>query len=339
MFQVLVAEDEIWIRKMIVDIIETTYGFQVVGEARNGQEAWDMLQELWPTLVVTDIMMPQRDGLWLVEQIAEKKLPMETIIISGYDKFQYAQQAMKYQVSEYLLKPVKEQELREAMQRLYARLEDNGKWHTYLLMVQSFLEELAAKGNLADMSDRLHHLLDSVLAIRDTYPAYYTALLRLLYTKWTERLGSITSGTSQLFHSQDALTVEQIRTQFDELLRSSLQTQPNDRYQLDKKVIREVCAYLEQYYRKNVSLTEMASRCHMSVSHFCNVFKRQTGMTLINYVNKIRMEKVRVLLLEPDLKIYDIAELVGYSTMSYFNRIFKELEGLSPNEYRKANGI
>ncbi|GLX68640.1 response regulator [Paenibacillus glycanilyticus] len=338
MFQVLVAEDEIWIRKMIVDIIETTEGFQVVGEARNGQEAWDMLQELWPTLVVTDIMMPQRDGLWLVEQIAEKKLPMETIIISGYDKFQYAQQAMKYKVSEYLLKPVKEQELREAMQRLYARLEDNDKWHLYLLKVQSFLEELASKDQ-PDLRQHLHQLLHSVFALRETYPAYYTALLRLLYTKWTERLGKGMAGTSQPFQSGEELTEEQIVARFDELLNHSLQTQSSDSYQLDKKVIREACAYLEQHYRKNISLTEMAERCHMSVSHFCNVFKRQTGMTLINYINKVRMEKVKELLLEPDLKIYDIADLVGYTTMSYFNRIFKETEGVSPNEFRKARGI
>nr|WP_267490850.1 response regulator [Paenibacillus monticola] len=335
----MVAEDELWIRKMIIDIIEKTDGFQVVGEARNGQEAWDMLQELWPTLVVTDIMMPNRDGLWLVEQIAEKKLPMETIIISGYDKFQYAQQAMKHQVSEYLLKPLKEQELRDAMQRLYARLEDNGKWHTYLVKVQSFLEELAAKEKPTDIHDQLDKLLHSVLELRDTHPAYYTALLRLLHTKWSERLGSIPNGTGQLFYPKDVLSVEQIRTSFEELLRSSLQTQSNDSYQLDKKVIREICAYLEQHYRKNVSLTEMAERCHMSVSHFCSVFKRQTGMTLINYVNKTRMDKVRQLLLEPDLKIYDIADLVGYTTMSYFNRIFKEMEGISPNEYRKARGI
>ncbi|RED55490.1 response regulator [Cohnella lupini] len=339
MFQVLVAEDEIWIRKMIVDIIETTEGFQVVGEARNGQEAWDMLQELWPTLIVTDIMMPQRDGLWLVEQIAEKKLPMETIIISGYDKFQYAQQAMKYQVSEYLLKPVKENELREAMQRLYTRLEDNDKWHMYLVKVQSFLEELATREMPAHLHDSLHKLLESVWSIRDAYPAYYAALLRLLHNNWMERIGHPSSGTSQHFHVDDALTIEQIRTHFDDLLSRSMQFPSSESYQLDKKVIREVCAYLEQQYRKNVSLTEMAERCHMSVSHFCNVFKRQTGMTLINYVNKIRVEKVKQLLLEPDLKIYDIADLVGYTTMSYFNRIFKESEGVSPNEYRKARGV
>ncbi|MCL6457780.1 MAG: response regulator [Gorillibacterium sp.] len=339
MFQVLVAEDEIWIRKMIVDIIETTEGFQVVGEARNGQEAWDMLQELWPTLVVTDIMMPQHDGLWLVEQIAEKKLPMETIIISGYDKFQYAQQAMKYQVSEYLLKPVKEQELREAMQRLYARLEDNDKWHMYLLKVQSFLEDLAARNKQEELSHQLHQLLHSIFALRETYPSYYIALLHLLHAKWTERLGAEPVESSNLFHANESLSEEHIRSHYDELFRRSFQAQSSDSYQLDKKVIREVCAYLDQYYRKNVSLTEMAERSHMSVSHFCNVFKRQSGLTLINYVNKVRMEKVKQLLLEPDLKIYDIAELVGYTTMSYFNRVFKEMEGVSPNEYRKAKGI
>ncbi|CAM4226383.1 two-component system response regulator YesN [Paenibacillus endophyticus] len=339
MFQVLVAEDEIWIRKMIVDIIETTEGFQVVGEARNGKEAWDMLQELWPTLVVTDIMMPQRDGLWLVEQIAEKKLPMETIIISGYDKFQYAQQAIKYQVSEYLLKPVKEQELREAMQRLYARLEDNDKWHMYLLKVQAFLEGLASKDKQDELSHQLHKLLDSVFALRENYPSYYIALLRLLHTKWTERLGVEPKESSYLFHANESQSEEHIRSHYDVLLKRSFQAQSTESYQLDKKVIREVCVYLDQHYRKNVSLTEMAERSHMSVSHFCNVFKRQTGLTLINYVNKVRMEKVKQLLLEPDLKIYDIAELVGYATMSYFNRIFKEMEGVSPNEYRKANGI
>ncbi|MFD2673623.1 helix-turn-helix transcriptional regulator [Marinicrinis sediminis] len=103
--------------------------------------------------------------------------------------------------------------------------------------------------------------------------------------------------------------------------------------------MQEICTYLSQHYRTSHTLSEMAARAHMSISHFSSEFKKYTGKTLVQYANDIRIEKAKELLQEPDIKIYDIADLVGYSTISYFNRVFKESVGISPSDFRRKVGL
>lgn len=66
----------------------------MVGEARNGADAWSLIHDVWPTILVTDIMMPDTDGIWLIQQIEEQMLPIVTIVVSGHDDFEYARQAI-----------------------------------------------------------------------------------------------------------------------------------------------------------------------------------------------------------------------------------------------------
>jgi two-component system response regulator YesN len=77
----------------------------------------------------------------------------------------------------------------------------------------------------------------------------------------------------------------------------------------------------------------------MSVSHFSALFKRSTGVTYLNYVNNKRIEKAKELLLVPELKIYEVADKVGFASLPHFNRIFKQEAGVTPLEYRKRLGI
>ena len=130
MFHVLVAEDEMWIRSAIVEMIERfDLGFKVVAEANDGREAWNLINELWPNVIITDIVMPQMDGLSLIQKCDEYKLSIVPIVISGYENFNYAQQAMRYGASEYLLKPVAADELKRALQRSIERLHHSHHLH------------------------------------------------------------------------------------------------------------------------------------------------------------------------------------------------------------------
>ncbi|MFH5182514.1 response regulator [Paenibacillus sp. TAB 01] len=139
----LIAEDEQWIRDAVAEMIEKLGPqFTVIGEVGNGEEAWNVIQEHWPSIVVTDIMMPRKNGLWLCEQIHQMNLPIITIIVSGYDNFQYARQAMRFGINEYVLKPVDEAELHEAFRRSMKRLEGMAELHDGVLRIQQFIDRL-----------------------------------------------------------------------------------------------------------------------------------------------------------------------------------------------------
>ena len=85
--------------------------------AQNGKDALELLEAVPVELVITDIRMPVMDGLELARQISERKLQAKVIILSGYEDFSYAHQALKYSVSDYLLKPVSKEELALAVQK------------------------------------------------------------------------------------------------------------------------------------------------------------------------------------------------------------------------------
>ncbi|MNC56738.1 HTH-type transcriptional regulator YesS [compost metagenome] len=104
-------------------------------------------------------------------------------------------------------------------------------------------------------------------------------------------------------------------------------------------VIRQACEQAKQAYMKEISLADAAGHAGLSVSHFSALFKQHTGDSYVSYVNRVRIDKAKQLLLEPDLKIYQVAEMVGFVSVPYFTRIFKAIAGQSPNAYRKELGI
>ncbi|MCR1898322.1 response regulator [Irregularibacter muris] len=118
MIKVVVVEDEQLIRK---GITLTTpwecFGCEVIGEGANGLQGKEMIERLKPDLVITDVRMPKMDGIQMLKELKDK-VEVEYIIISGYDDFQYAQQAIRLGVRDYLLKPVEDKEFFDTLQRV-----------------------------------------------------------------------------------------------------------------------------------------------------------------------------------------------------------------------------
>ncbi|WP_052310824.1 response regulator [Paenibacillus terrae] len=120
MFKVLLVDDEVFVRKGLLELIHwELLKFSIVGEANNGVEALDMIKQLEPDLVITDIRMPILDGLDLIRSVKEHTgLDLIFIIISGFDNFKYAQQALRYGVHDYILKPIDEEEMTVTLRKL-----------------------------------------------------------------------------------------------------------------------------------------------------------------------------------------------------------------------------
>lgn len=122
--RVILVDDEVYTRKGLIKLIDwEACGFHVVGEADNGEDALELIRSIRPDLVITDIRMPVLDGLGLIRQLIEEEdKPPVFVIISGYDDFSYAQQAVRYGVHDFILKPIDEVEFTEMLSRLNERL-------------------------------------------------------------------------------------------------------------------------------------------------------------------------------------------------------------------------
>lgn len=125
LYRIILVDDEEEVRKSIIRKIDwTAVGFTVVGDAENGEDALEKIENLEPDVVLTDIRMPYMDGLTLAERIRQKYPSMKIVIFSGYDDFEYAKQAIKLNVTEYILKPVNVEELTAILKRIKTNLDE-----------------------------------------------------------------------------------------------------------------------------------------------------------------------------------------------------------------------
>ena len=118
MLKLVIADDERVIRETISRLIDwQSMGIELVGLCRDGIEAYNMILDESPDIVLTDIRMPGLTGLELVKEISQTDRQLQFIILSGYGEFEYAREAMQYGVKHYLLKPCSEEKLKESIRK------------------------------------------------------------------------------------------------------------------------------------------------------------------------------------------------------------------------------
>jgi len=131
MLKVFLVEDEFVVREGIKNNIDWSgHGYDFCGEAGDGEVAYSMIQKLKPDIVITDIKMPFMDGITLSRMIKSEFPWIEIIILTGYEDFQFAREAIKIGVSCYLLKPVNGESIMkevDALSERSARKRRNGK--------------------------------------------------------------------------------------------------------------------------------------------------------------------------------------------------------------------
>ena len=118
------VDDETFVLQSIVNLMDwTSLGYELVGTASNGQEALAIIEETCPDVVITDICMPLMDGFELSQAIYEFDPTIKIIFISGHDKFDYAQNAIRLNIQEYLLKPITPTDIQAALSRVSQNLD------------------------------------------------------------------------------------------------------------------------------------------------------------------------------------------------------------------------
>ena len=176
MYKLLIADDERVIRESISTLIDwKSLGIELIGLAKDGSDAYNMIIDECPDIVLTDIKMPGFTGIELIEKIRKINTLTQFVILSGYGEFEFAKAAMRFGVRHYLLKPCGEQQIIDAMQAVVAdferaRLHDFGGkrrkieriiyHHTFLNMLRDCLLGDCKGNRLMRILARYEHLLD-----------------------------------------------------------------------------------------------------------------------------------------------------------------------------------
>ena len=121
----------------------------------------------------------------------------------------------------------------------------------------------------------------------------------------------------------------------EEIKRQEIGNPKKEKLYVNNSIIRPALEYIEENYSENITLKKMASLCNISTSYFSKIFKRETKKTLPYYVNEIRIERGKELLENSNMPIINISLDLGFSDCGYFIKVFKNLQGITPDAYRK----
>lgn len=188
MLKVFLVEDESVIREGFRDKIPwEQYGFQLVGEAGDGEMALPMIRKLKPDLLITDIKMPFMDGLSLSEIVKEEFPKIKIIIISGYDDFEYARQAIKAGVDQYLLKPITRTTLRGVLLEMKEKIEQGMEQKDYQAQYQDEVQEFEQ----FSLRRFFEKILEGKLSVKEIYEEAAAQSLQLTASCYNLLLFSI----------------------------------------------------------------------------------------------------------------------------------------------------
>lgn len=517
MMKVFIADDEVNVRQGLKKIINwEELGFQICGEAGNGVACLEGIISKKPDLVLLDIRMPKMQGIQVVKSAREQGFTGKIIILSGYSDFEYAQSAIRYNVDYYLLKPIDEEELTNAVKSVYntimeekkeeaslnkyflkaknivlrdiitGSVEEEGlneeeisylknqlglEYDCYkLILVERYYNDretpfhendliqffhlihsdikyinfleinnqniLLLKGS--QMINRFEKLLTSlekeevqehykpyvivgktVTSIIDISESYHNLnqlrnqkffsnrnksillednskeekstdylltkeegdrIYELLYKNiesynrtgikevleetrkkleyTSENIESIKNFlTGILLHIKHDVSNDYKKSEIEfksnaemistiqkmNFLYEVLDYLEDQMVQIIKAIGNSTCEsilsdilhYIDQNYKKNLKLETIATIFGYNSAYLGKVFTKNMGENFNSYVDKVRINYAKELVLEDKLKIYEIAENVGYKNLDYFHRKFKRYVGYSPAEYRK----
>lgn len=426
--KVLVVDDEFIIRVGIQTILEQGSGdYQYVGSAGNGKSALKEIEELKPDIVITDIKMPEMDGIQLIQEIRKRKLPIGIVVLSSYSEFELVKEAMKQGAADYILKlSLTEETLLGALdeaakrvgqeQRIFPisqpvklivsdylaqtgeipdeeiQLNKTGGGHARIICIclhcnQEEGEEIAGE-NLERVVENVFNEEFTAWCIKTDDTAYAViafgmeteledfsarivkecrrcadVLYDILNVKVSMYIGEAKERPSQLRNAfQSAADVEKLCRDKEGMIfdcrqaerwrkmendqwnyRDKISEQWAEIYRLFRKTknadypvaVRKALEYIKEYYNKEITLNEVADTVNLNPSYFSSLFNNTLKITFSSYLMCLRIHHSKKLLRETELKIYEIAEMVGYRNSYYFNRVFKRIVGLTPMEYRK----
>ena len=348
MYKVLIAEDEISVISSIRSILDWKVNEPLdVAEAHDGEAALQLMEEMQPDLLITDILMPKLTGLDLIKKVRAKHPGVDILIVSGYGEFEFAQDALRTGVADYILKPIDADYLSEMVIRMIRKKKEERRelqatsdwlidcsetakrWAEWLWNYERGQLEL----DIAPTLDRWFSGCEDRAGMTERYIMFLNMWSKQLLEK---------SGMDWEPHIPSAWKLDMSQVRDDLLARADqylvrIQQARNWGYSM---MVERIVEQLEaDYANPELTLNMLADQHGLSPAYLSQIFKQVMGGTFLHFLTGIRMKHARRMLIESDMRLYEIGVSVGYLDYPHFSRMFKKQYGQSPAQLRKSMQI
>jgi two-component system response regulator YesN len=310
-YRAILIDDEPWTRDVVKALGHwNELGIAIVGEASDGAAGMELVEQLAPDIVITDVKMPRFSGLQLAKALHEKHPDTKVIVVSGYDDYEFVHSAMQSCVFDYLLKPVKESELNERLAACTARIGETRRsgsggevfsgglrdreWAKRFEQLRQSLCDLLVSGDRGKLTakfDALKALLRDEAEIGEQVSVYYRLLDGL--QKYLEDSGCT---VGEVFGEQGLSFVFGPEGSFGEMLEylcgafcqaaETVERLTRRRGRLD---IERIKSFIDDNYTAALSLEDVAGRFYVSREYLSRCFKAEVGCGFNDYLIARRM--------------------------------------------------
>jgi two-component system response regulator YesN len=348
---VLIVDDEAPVKRSLTHIIERELPhFHVVCIADNGLEALKHIEELRPDLIITDVKMPELDGLQLSREIRKRGYSMEIIVVSGYNDYSYLREALQHGVMDYLLKPVDPDEVVATLGRVYERHQNRQKElmgkQVWLSDHKVHIQKLAESIWFLQEEQVWEQVKELGVATRssaDTGASQTVELCMQWMTMVNAELKQLSGGKlSMEEHSEfrELSTSTHPMQEVKQLINTLMDEIRRMRNWGSHRIVLNALDYIQlNFSKESLSLGEIADAVGMSATYFSKCFRAEMGVSCTQHITRLRMKKAMELLSDPSFKVYEVAHATGFNEYAHFAKVFKKTFDFSPSEYRTNLGI
>lgn len=342
-YSILIVDDNRLCRKQIagLNFFSNKKIFKIVGEAQNGFEALEILKKEKVDICLTDINMPKMNGITLLKEIKRENLCPVVIFISGFAEFDYAVEGLRNGVFDYILKPAEEQKISSSISRAMEFIESKRK-HDYFwsFKADSIVKAINSSAWLIDgvIYEFMEYIQQQDFSIMEL-EIEFNHILKYISNKCLESkpyinkysmLDEIASIRNRLFNSMEELVEEarfRIKEIYNEFNKFNLNT--------ENQVLKNIGVYILENIENAISLEDISRDFLMNKKYLSTFFKKETGMSFIDFVSFVKIERAMILLRCSGYKVNQVAARLGFEDVAYFSRLFKEKTGKTPVVYSK----
>ncbi len=342
MINVLIADDDHNARLGLTEMLDwSKLGANLVAAVEDGEKVVEILKEHSNIdLIILDVCMPHMDGLAVAKYVHENNRDTDIILLSAHAEFEYAREALRYGVREYIIKPInrtKLNQLSEAVAMVQRDKKHTINWRLFLHSPQRLTEVTEAlRYKKEEMLDKLLDMEPQFddISIAD-FKEYCLVLMGYIreYIKSHSRDTEICEKSIGLIN--EISDIPSMKKFFKETFKSIILLDSQDSGKTGSGVV----AIAKEYINNNILSADLhsysvASHLNLSVDHLSRLFKSVGEGSLSDYIIKAKIEKAKDIISNTSYSIRQVAQILGYSDPGYFVRVFKKKTSVTPTEYR-----
>jgi len=334
MYSLLVVDDEAVVRIGIKSCIDwEKIGIDYFFEASNGEEALQIITENKIDIMITDIKMAVMDGLKLLQEIEKFRKKPKVIIMSCYNDFENMRIAMQHNVKDFLFKPkMYPEDIAESVKRVIQEIRnDNNETKESPLCIEKIMKDILnmTVDNYCETFESIVSMLKNNFEISCS-DAEKIAIAMINQLILIDNLEDKQLNLLSRIFFKNIYQIKACKSvaEIVDLLEQVFNSVKNDSAKSMRQDVINAVEFIEKNLTNpHLSLEMVAEHVHLSVSYFSRIFKSIVGCSFTDYIIDKRIELADKLYRTTDLKVYEIAERVGYPNTQYFSKLYKQRTG------------